>query len=515
MPAQHRSDAERDSDRDIAQVSAADEDEGDLAPPLWAGRTASSAAPSPDKAPSHRKKLLGLAGSRDARPPHAEHGGGQGQGARAHARTCEVIELSSGSDAEADTAAAAATAQRDGAHAALTQIRALVPDVDPQFLLRTWVRCGRVPEQCVDALLGENYPLRGGGWKLGRVPREDADGEAESEVEARTQGKKRQAGRGSDGGEEKKAKGKGKGKVRARRPQSDDETDELADDENEVDELASDDDAPGEDDDEVVYTFEEAVDEEDYWLDVEQHAPGGNNYHKAALLQLFRDYDNITEAHIRKLFDHNEMLYVPTWFALHRLKKQGVLVELRGGPRDMEHVRTSDGKIRKRDEGPQSKLLHQEYAWLVAYVEGGGCKRQAARAAPNERQARPPLKKKKEETKEERRARTKTTKVSAAGLGSGARAKKAAPKAAPQKKAEEKQKRKQKARAATPSDDDGASCAEMADGWGADGARFNQPQTQRKGRRSGTAYLGKVDGGPWVKDEDVDAFSGPGFRLGD
>ncbi|BGP38546.1 hypothetical protein JCM10450v2_002495 [Rhodotorula kratochvilovae] len=449
MPGHASSDTDRDSDVEIVQD-------------VPKRRPTSSTASSPTKSSPRRKKLLDLGESAEDCPqwsdlddlldqkpllpapspaPAATKDKGKN---KARVLTPEVLELSSGSDAEADAAVAAAQRARDGAHAALSQIRQMVPDVDPQFLLRMWVRCGRVPDR----------------------PRVEAD--------------------------------------------------ELADDEDEVDELASDEDAAGEGEDEIVYTYDEAVDEEDYWLDVDQHAPGGNSYQKAALIQLFRDYDNITEAHIRKLFEQFEMLYAPAWFALYRLKKQGVLVELRGGPRDMDYIRSADGKVRKRDEGPQSKLLLREIAWLDAYVNGGGCKREAARNAPKEQQADPPRKKKKE-TKDERRARTQAKAGGASG--SGAKKKAAtAPKALPQKK-----QKKKKARAATPTDeedDEGygsegmGECEAMARGWGPDEATFNKPQKKR--HRGGTAYEGKFGGGVWgVKEEGEEAFSGLGFRLGD
>ncbi|GAA5898301.1 hypothetical protein JCM8208_006937 [Rhodotorula glutinis] len=521
----------------------------------------------PDSDDDDHKPLF-LDSSNDAPSNHASAKGAKKQH-KARAPTPEVLELSSGSDSEATAQCAAIRAQQDAADAkrlerkqradaARELIVAAVPDAAESFLAKTFARCGHDASKTVDEVLGTNYPLRTGGWKYGKPPSRREQGvesdqdDSELEISA-APAKKRKAVPVQSANQQKKKQhkdqavvaDKGKGKKKRVRPQSDEsEVDQLASDES--DNERSDDE--GDDDEEaVVYTKGEALEEEAYWLDPSAHKAGGDTYRKAALFQLvYYDYDMATEAQIRKLWDRYHQLYAPTWMALYRKKKADDLVELRGLPRDALYIHLPDGKLKKRVPGPKSKFLDREIAWLEKYVEVGGCKRKMALEEPDlvhdhdSDEARP----KKKETKEQRRART------SAASGSGHKAKGAAkvqlkPKASTSSssssKHQQKKKKKQQRAPRSESDEsenggyddvdldaaarydecigsDGGGGGRNSAGWGPEGAKGTFNQRRRNGGAFGRRFGGGgagASGAYGVKEEEVEAFSGAGFRLGD
>ncbi|GAA5852371.1 hypothetical protein JCM9279_001179 [Rhodotorula babjevae] len=490
----------------------------------------------------------------------------------ARASTPEVLELSSGSDdddnvtaqlvavrAQQDAADAKRAERKARADAARELIVAAVPDADEVFLAKAFARCGHDANKTVDDVLGTNYPLRGGGWNFGKAPQQrrdqrgvlesdqdDDDSDSELEVTAPAKGKQRKAAPLEAPAKDKRknkddavvAK-KVKGKKRVR-PQSDEsEVDQLASD-SDTDAARSSDD--GDDEPAIVYTKDDALDEETYWLDPQQHKAGGDSYRKAALKQLFRDYETVTQGQIRKLFDKYHELYAPAWMALWRKKKADDLVELRGSARDADYIHLPNGRVKKRDPGPRSKFLDREIAWLEKYVAVGGCKRKMARDEPNLDQANDSdePRQKKKETKEQRRARTSA----ASGSGSGQHKAKSAAKVQLKPKASSSgmhQKKKQRGpfsgsdesetggyddveldaaarRAECLGSDDGHDGDRNSAGWGPEGAAG----TFNKRRRNGGAFGRRFGGGGagasgayGVKEEEVEPFSGAGFRLGD
>ncbi|GJN87339.1 hypothetical protein Rhopal_000288-T1 [Rhodotorula paludigena] len=441
-----------------------------------------------------------------------------------------VMELSSDSESEDGHRAPKMkqTASSSGtSHAALSALRECFPDIDPQYLVTLFHKRERNQEVVADELMRTNYRLRGGEWKFGRAPtpEQEEHGEEEDELDALEQEYART--KAQQGVEAEKGK---TGKAKARKAPSPSPSPE--EDEDEEDQLASG--AEEEDQDggpSFAYTAQEALDDEEYWLDPEGRKPGGEKYHKAALEQLFRDYDEYTESHLRQLFDQAEMLYAPAWFASLALKKQNQLVKLRGNRRDMEHVRDKDGKLKERKSVESSRLLEQEVAWLEAYLAGGNTKRGLKIIA--DRHSRDPPTHKKQKKKESKEQRLARTHGDAGGSGAGKKQPKAPPKKGGATNAPVK-----RARQDTDDDDDDddpddfypddfydgvavAHRAEMAadPGWGPDGATYNKASSSRgRKRRLSTAYQGKYGGGgAWsVKQEpDVEAFSGQGFRLGD
>ncbi|BGP14507.1 hypothetical protein JCM10213_003093 [Rhodosporidiobolus nylandii] len=264
----------------------------------------------------------------------------------------EVIDLCDESDGETPPPPSPSSQQQQPvtAQAVLTAIRSMVPDVEPLHLVQLYKARGRNGDVVVNELLGGNYPLRGGGWKLGYAPgEEDEDEEAlpkHKPKKVTPENRKRPA------------------------PSSD------ADDEEEVDELASDYEAGdyegGDEGPRRVYTKDEAMDDFSYWADPEARKPGSEDYVKAARDQLYRDFDNVAELQIRQVFEKTD-LYAPTWFALARLKKSDDLVTLKSGPRDMDApIKKPDGTTKERAGAPKSRLLAQEVEWLDAYLKLGG-----------------------------------------------------------------------------------------------------------------------------------------------
>ncbi|GAA6003202.1 uncharacterized protein JCM10292_002917 [Rhodotorula paludigena] len=406
-------------------------------------------------------------------------------------------------------------------HAALSALRECFPDIDPQYLVALFHERERNQEVVADELMRTNYRLRGGGWKFGRAPtpEQEEQGEEEDELdELEREYARTTAQQAVEAGNKDKS-----GKAKARKAPSPSPEEEDEDEEDQLASGAEDEDADG--DPRFTYTAEEALDDEEYWLDPEGRKPGGEKYHKAALEQLFRDYDEYTESHLRQLFDQAEMLYAPAWFASLALKKQSQLVKLRGNRRDMEHVRDKDGKLKERKSAESSRLLEQEVAWLEAYLAGGNTKRGLQVIA--DRHSRDPPAHKKQKHKESKEQRLARTHGDAGGSGAGKKQPKAAPKKGGAKKAPAK-----RARQDTDDDDNDddpddfydavaeAHRVEMAadPGRGPNGAIFNKASSSRGRKRSQSAACqGKYGGGAWsVKQEPgVEAFSGQGFRLGD
>ncbi|GAA6037233.1 hypothetical protein JCM8097_008634 [Rhodosporidiobolus ruineniae] len=307
----------------------------------------------------------------------------------------EELTLSSGSDTDADarfsaSALKATSTHQSETHAILSSIRAVVPDVDPHWLVETYKARGGNADVVVEEFTreGANYPLRkesGGGWKLGhsperrkkkaRTPEESEEEEEEDELDDDDEEEEEPRRKKKSPAKAKKAKTPSpvkKGKKRAVQVESSD--DEDADDEEEVDQLASDDEAEEEEEEEELplLSKEEAMDDRDLWLDVETRKPGGDTYKKAALDQLYWDYNRYVETHIRQIFESDKCsdLYAPAWFELDRLAKDGVLNKRRSGPRDMtKPIRGVDGKEHARPEVPPSKLLNKEKHWLKSYFK--------------------------------------------------------------------------------------------------------------------------------------------------
>lgn len=232
------------------------------------------------------------------------------------ATTPEVLELSSGDDSDVTAELIALREQqqardvklaaaRERAKAARKLILEAVPDAELAFLQKTYAQCGGDANRCVEVVLNTNYPLRGGGWKHGRAPRADEAGsgdEDDGRREREGKDKKRKAGPSApkDKGKQVKlkvAKGgdKDKDKVKPKAaPQGKMRAAPSDEEEDEVDQLASDtDDEDGDDDasgdegkDEVVYSEADALEEEEWWLSLTEHPPGGDRYEKAACVSL-------------------------------------------------------------------------------------------------------------------------------------------------------------------------------------------------------------------------------------
>ncbi|GAA5925685.1 hypothetical protein JCM3775_001472 [Rhodotorula graminis] len=446
----------------------------------------------------------------------------------ARASTPEVLELSSGSDSELDAQVAAIQAQQDAAdakraerkqrsNAARELIVAAVPDADEAFLAKAFSRSGHDANKTVDTVLGTNYPLRTGGWKFGKplrrervgVESDQDDDDDDSELEVTAPAKKRKVAPAVVADKKKrqsadKGADKAKGKKRAR-PQSDEsEVDQLASDESDVG--RSEDDAENED--AIVYTKAEAIDEETYWLDPSAHKAGGDSYRKAAFKQLvYYDYDQATEAQIRKVFEKVGQLYAPAWMALYRKKQLDDLVELRGPARDPLYIHCPDGKVKKRDPGPKSKFLEREMAWLEKYIEVGGCKRKMARDEPDMTYDA------KGAAKVQLKPKASTSSSSSSSNHLHQKKKKRAPRADSVDSGDQDDDDELDELLGSGSDDCNSA------GWGPEGAAGTFNKRRRNGgafgRRFGGGGGAGASGAYGVKEEEVEPFSGAGFRLGD
>ncbi|BGO90258.1 hypothetical protein NBRC10512_004779 [Rhodotorula toruloides] len=412
-----------------------------------------------------------------------DKGKGKGKAPRA-----EVIELSSGSESEdsSQKEREQSKLERD-----LSRVRAVVPDAHSKWLIKLYrdPRFECDPNRIVEELLTSNYPLRNGGWKH---PREETERGQQKKGNGESPTKKKQAGSDKD---------KGKNKRTHRDSEDEDE---------EVDQLDSDEEQAADDEDEddaKEYTREEAVQEAKYWLGNVNRKFGDDAYRKAALLQLFRDYNAYAENHIRNRFESDKcgQLYAPTWMELYRLKKAGDLLPLKNGPRDMDKpYTTADGKKVMRKEAPKSKLLQDEITWLQAYVNYGGCKLEANRKKPRPDMVAPerpsPKKRKKKESPDERRARTKGKNKKAASSND-----------------EEEEELEHDCHDCRTCDDSSRGRnghPANSPGWG---PAYTSPSSKKGGKkRKSSAYKGKFGGGVWVKQEDdIKPFQGQGHRLAD
>jgi len=535
---------------------------------------------------------------------------------------------------------AAARAQQDAAEtkraerkaradAARALIVAAVPDADEVFLAKTFARCGHDANKTVDDVLGTNYPLRGGGWKLGKPPRRDQgrvesdqdDDESESELEV-VPAKKRKPAAAKKKKKDDVGAQKGKGKKRVR-PQSDEsEVDQLASDESDDAAARSGDDG-ADDEDAIVYTKDDALEEEVYWLDPAQHKAGGDSYRKAACVLLSLSSSpcpsllpSVSLALSAARTDHTERALTlgPPLLRLARPQAQAALPRLRDGdagpdPQAVRQVPPAvcadvDGAV-PQEEGRRPRRAARHGARLGVHPPAQR-HRQEARSGSDEqvprprdrvarqvrrrrrvqaqdgaRRARPrpgrasllplslslslfastsprpprhladschlPLsrpqndsdepRQKKKESKEQRRARTSA--ASGSGSGSGHKAKvQLKPKASTSSSSgKRRQKKKQRADSDDGDDDDEdedeldaaarrAECLGSDDGgdernsagWGPEG----EAGTFNKRRRNGGVYGRRFGGGRagasgayGVKEEEVEPFSGAGFRLGD
>ncbi|BGP23433.1 splicing coactivator [Rhodotorula toruloides] len=394
----------------------------------------------------------------------------------------EVLELPSGAESENNSQQKRKKSklERD-----LSRIRAVVPDAHSSWLIKLYrdPSFERDPNRIVEELLTSNYPLRDGGWKYSRDEGEKGKQEGGKSSKNKSEVEKANA---------KKAEVEEKGKRKQRGSEDEDEeVDQLDEDE----EQAADD----EDEDEAKeYTMEEAIAEAEYWLGNVNRKFGDDAYRKAALLQLFRDYNAYAENHIRNRFESDKcgQLYSPTWMELYRLKKAGDLLPLKNGPRDMDKpYKAVGGKEKMRKEAPRNKLLKEEIDWLEAYVVHNGCKLEANRkeARPDMIAERPsPKKRTKKESPDERRTRTKGKNK----------------KAASSREDEEDD-------LAHDCDDcctcDGARGRNghptNSPGWG---PAYTPPSSRKSGKkRGGSAYKGQFGGGVWMtQEDDVKPFQG-------
>ncbi|GAA6011318.1 hypothetical protein JCM10207_008297 [Rhodosporidiobolus poonsookiae] len=446
-----------------------------------------------------------------------------------------IIDLCDESDGETPPPPGPKAKQRPSpTQLALSNIRAAVPDVDPKYLVATYKRMSGDADATVNRLFGENYPLRGGGWKW-NVEGEGSGSEGSEEevfevVGVKKKGKGGEAKEKDKGKAKKKAapakgkakkekkkviKSKGKGKKRKAPEWSSDEEDDS-----EVDQLASDTEDQGnnsddeaEEEERTPLTKKEALEQAPFWLDVEERKTGSDDYQKAALDQLYRDFAHVAELQIRSEFesDKNLYFYAPTWFSLRRIKRMGVLLKLKSGPRDLDKpIKTADGKEKARKEVPKSTLLEKEIDWLLAYMNAGGKKIQdeadAEMAAASDRddddKRKGNGKKKKDPASPPRKKQAKPAA--------------AAPKAKPALARKVNKKRQQLARHFFGDDADPDDCeigaaladleAEM-DGWD-DAAGNGWNEMPRRGGGGG------YGGGGWGVKQEAEPFSGVGRRLG-
>ncbi|GAA5967032.1 hypothetical protein JCM11641_000419 [Rhodosporidiobolus odoratus] len=432
---------------------------------------------------------------------------------KARAGPPEVIDLLDESDGDDDPQAPPATSP---SHADLTALRSIVPDVDPSYLLKIYVARDRDVEAVVDELIRGNYPLRGkeGEWKLGYAPRDvpereqDNNEEEEEEQELEdeeTRLKKKivMAKKPVEGGKKDKGKGKAKTpekkKKKQRRvstplPGEDDEVDQLASDDEREDEQES---AEEEEIEKRVYTKASAVKEAESWLDTEERGPGTDNYKKAALIQLYTDWSAYAELQIRNSFESEKCmsLYAPTWFELARLKKEGVLIKLKSGPRDMSApIRGTDGEDHARPAPPPSQELDEEVYWLAAFIEFGG-----KALVESGKIKKTPAQKPKAPNKEKPKAPKKAQSVSRQALKGGS-------------KITGQQRKKAEKRALDFGlEDEGECCDGEEDGWKRGGWFANSSPKAKKPKTGESSGFGNS----WVKREPgVEPFSGVGRRLG-
>ncbi|BGP14505.1 hypothetical protein JCM10213_003091 [Rhodosporidiobolus nylandii] len=271
---------------------------------------------------------------------------------KGNSKTKEVIDLRDESDGETPPPPSSTSQQQQPvtAQAVLTAVRSMVPDVDPFHLVKLYKDHNRNGDMVVNELLSNNYPLRGGGWKYGYSPEEKAAEQARVAQLAAAKEKKKKAKRS-----------------RSSSPDDDEEVDQLASDSEAQDESDSDDDEPAR-----TFTKKEAMDEFAHWANADERQPGSDDYKKAALDQLYRDFNEYAEMQIRATFEKTD-LYAPSWFELARLKKEQTLVKLKGRPRDMDApIKLADGKTKARPEVPASRMLKEEVCWIAAYIEFGG-----------------------------------------------------------------------------------------------------------------------------------------------
>ncbi|GAA5869071.1 hypothetical protein JCM3774_002466 [Rhodotorula dairenensis] len=331
-----------------------------------------------------------------------------------------TIELSSGSDNDDDRAAPLAQAEQSRLAKRFEDrnlVRAAIPDVDPLVILDLFKdpTYRGDPNLIAEAILETNYRLRDGGWKWGYDPEVGPGGGSDNAVASGSGPQKKQkhlAAAGNDS--ESDSDGDrapppppraGAKQKRVRRHSSDEDEDEQDDVHADVDQLASDhdDNAGSDDDDEEDLMYEDVMDQEGYWLDVENRDPPEDTYRKAALNRLFRVFNQYAEIHIRDRFesDANDYFFAPAFLDLKRLQERGELLKLKGQPRDMDGpIVGPDGSKRARKPVEKSKTLEKESRWLTSYLRFGGKGLGQNKAA----KANPP-KKPQNESPDARRAR--------------------------------------------------------------------------------------------------------------
>ncbi|GAA5834094.1 hypothetical protein JCM11251_003616 [Rhodosporidiobolus azoricus] len=270
----------------------------------------------------------------------------------------------------------------------LAAVRAVVPDVCPRHLLALAKQPRHMegdPNAIANELFASNYPLRGGGYKYGD-PDEGAASkgrgrsnimEDEKEVEEeeeemereKVESRKRSAGKKEGEGKAKALERSVKGKKRVASSGDEDE------DEEEVDQLASTDEAEeGEEDEVPLLSKDEAFRLKVAYLDAEGRKAGSEDYRKAALTQLSRDFNTFSMSHLKQIFMSDQCLelYAPTWAECCSLKRQGLLNRITTA-RDMDKpIRGADGKEHPRAEVPKSKMLAKEVHWLESYIHHKG-----------------------------------------------------------------------------------------------------------------------------------------------
>ncbi|GAA5976060.1 hypothetical protein JCM10908_005372 [Rhodotorula pacifica] len=483
-----------------------------------------------------------------------------------------AIELSSGSDNDEDRAARLAQAEqarKTKIIADRNRVRAAIPDVDARVILEMFQdpQYGGDPDLIALAILESNYPLRDGGWKWGNDPEVGPGGNGDANGCGSGGGrdnkqKKRRAENDSDADSDKdqdrrapRPDPREKKQKQARRTASSDEEEQAggeADDE--VDQLASDDEqAAGseeEEESEDEATYEDVMDQEGYWLDVVTRDAPEDSYRKAALNQLFREYNKYAENYIRSRFESDECdyYYAPTWLDLRRMQKDGTLLKLKGPPRDMDApIILNDGTKRARKPVEKSKTLQKEMRWLGKYLHFGGRglkqkkdpKKSPAKKRKNEslaaRRARlsggqPAEKKQKKGKKkvatesedDEEMARSSDDNLTPIASTSAAKAHSAKAKAKGKSKANPVEQRRVRFEA----DEDEGECWEdlyghraNTDGWGP-GYQDKPSTSSSKGKKkkdssAAGSWAASKSGPIRVKEEEREWFMGDGRRLGD
>ncbi|POY72422.1 hypothetical protein BMF94_4248 [Rhodotorula taiwanensis] len=393
----------------------------------------------------------------------------------------EVMELSSGSEDEAVVAKRQAEeeSRKEQRRERYLAVRNAVPEVDPRVVMSMFTdpSYGGNPDLIVGTLLETNYRLKDGGWKYGYDPKsvlsDDDNGGRRNGNQDELVSTPERAGAASGGAARKPMVQK-----RVRVEPSEDE----AEDDDEVDQLASDDDHHRQAQDSVEeddITKEQAFERAGYWLDVEERGPMDGTYQKAALNQLFRDYAEYAENHIRDRFESElcGKLYAPTWFELHRLHKSHQLLKLKSGPRDMDApIQLPDGTKRARKEIKPSRVLKKEKRWLEAYLDYGG-RGLKVKKSP---QASPV--KRKKETAEQRRARLSKNKA----------------------QSQSKPKKKDAARRDTDDDENADSEAGTSDEDPAPIGKKSSAKGKGKGRDTGNKQKSKKRHDPFDSDDEAD-----------